>query len=50
MLTPEQIKQAVEEFKALFKKQYGIELSDEVATEQARDLLQLFADMFSYSE
>lgn len=49
MLTPEQVKQAVEEFKALFKQQYGVELSDEEATEQAGDLLQLFANLFGYS-
>ncbi len=41
MLTPEQIKQAVEEFKTLFKKQYGVELSDEEATEKAKCLLSI---------
>lgn len=46
MLTPEQVKQAVEEFKALYKEQYGVELSDEEATEKATGILQIF----SYSE
>lgn len=50
MLTPEQVKQAVDEFKTLFKQQYGVELSDEEATEQAGDFLQLFASMLGYSE
>ena len=46
MLTPEQLEQAIEEFKILYKKQYGRELSDEEATEQVKDLLQMFADLF----
>lgn len=46
MLTPEQLEQAIEEFKVLYKKQYGRELSDEEATEQVKDLLQMFADLF----
>ncbi len=41
MLSPEQVKQAVEEFKVIYKKQYGVELSDEEATEKAQGLLQL---------
>lgn len=41
MLTPEQEQQAVEEFKVLYKKQYGVELSDEEATEKAQGILQL---------
>ncbi len=43
MLTPEQLKQAVEEFKAIFLKQYGIELSDEEATKGAKLLLNSLA-------
>lgn len=43
MLTPEQLKQAVEEFKAIFKKQFGVELSDEEATKRALDFLQCAA-------
>lgn len=50
MLTPEQVALAVEEFKALFKEQYGVELSDEEATEQAGDFLQLCGSIFGYSE
>lgn len=46
VLTPEQLKQAVEEFKALYENQYGIELSDEEATDLASGILRLF----SYSE
>ena len=42
MLIPEQIKQATEEFKALFKEEFGIELTDEEATEKAKGILQLF--------
>jgi len=43
VLSSEQIKQAVEEFKTLYKAQYGIELSDEEATEKAKGLLQIFS-------
>ena len=43
MLTPEQLKQAVEEFKAIFLKQFGRELSDEEATEGAKLLLNSLA-------
>lgn len=39
MLTPEQLKQAIEEYKAIFLKVYGRELSDEEATKQAKLLL-----------
>lgn len=39
MLTPEQLKQAVEEFKALFLKQFGVELSDDDATERVKLIL-----------
>ncbi len=41
-MRPEQIAEAVEEFKAIFKKEFGIELSNEEATEKATTLLQLF--------
>jgi ABC-type transporter MlaC component len=46
MLSPEQVKQAVEEFKALFKQQYGKELSEEEATKLALGVLQLFVDIY----
>lgn len=46
MLTPEQVKQAVEEFKILFKQQYGVELSEEEATERAKDILSILAVAF----
>jgi hypothetical protein len=42
MLDPEQLKQAVEEFKVIFKEEFGIELTDEEATEKAQGILQLF--------
>lgn len=41
MLTPEEQKQAMEEFKALFSEEFGIELSDEDATEKSKGILQL---------
>lgn len=47
MLTPEQAKQAVEEFKVLFKQQYGVELTEEEATKRALDMLQVVADALS---
>lgn len=50
MLTPEQAKQAAQEFKALIKQQCGVEISDEEAIEQASDFLQMCAVMFGYSE
>ncbi len=43
MLTPEQQKQAVAEFKTLYELQYGVELSDEQATELAKTLLEAFS-------
>jgi hypothetical protein len=46
MLTPEQLEQAVKEFKALFKREYGIELSDEEATERAKGILSILAVAF----
>ncbi len=41
-MTPEQIKEAVEEFKTIFKKEFGIELSDDEATEKAMAFLHFF--------
>jgi hypothetical protein len=41
MLTSEEQKQAVEEFKSLFKEEFGIVLSDEEATEKSKGILQL---------
>ncbi len=46
MLTEEQLKQAVEEFKALFMKQHGVELSDEEATERAKGIISILAVAF----
>ena len=46
MLTPEQVKQAVQEFKTLFKHQYGVELSDEEATEAAQGILSILSVAF----
>lgn len=42
MLPPDKLKVAVEEYKVIYKKQYGVDLSDQEATEQATKLLQLF--------
>ncbi len=47
MLTPEQVKQAVEEFKTLFKREYGVELSDEEATELSQGILSILTVAFS---
>jgi len=41
MLTPEEQKQALEEFKSIFKEEFGIELSDEEATKKSQGILQL---------
>ncbi len=41
MLTPEQLKQAVAEFKTLYLMQFGKELSDQEATEKAQGVLEL---------
>lgn len=43
MMTSEQLTQAIEEFKAIYKEEFGVELSDEEATEKAQGLLQLFS-------
>jgi len=42
VLSSEQVKQAVDEFKSLFLEEFGIELSEEEATEKAMSFLQLF--------
>lgn len=41
-MTPEQLKQAVQEFKAIYKEEFGVELNDTDATQKALRLLQLF--------
>ncbi len=41
-MTPEEFAQAIQEFKAIFKDEYGIELSNEEATTNAQSVLQLF--------
>ncbi len=41
-MTPEELKQAIEEFEAIYQKEFGVELSDEEATTKAQSLLQLF--------
>ncbi len=46
MLTPEQAKQAVKEFKVLFKQQYGVDLSEEEATEKVQGLLSILSVAF----
>jgi hypothetical protein len=40
-VTPEQMKQAVEEFQQIYKDEFGVELSSAEATEKAHDLLDL---------
>jgi hypothetical protein len=42
VITPEQFKQALVEFKEIYKEEFGTELSDQEATEQVTGLLQLF--------
>lgn len=41
-MTPEEFAQAIEEFKAIYREKYGIELSNEEAVAKAKGLLQLF--------
>lgn len=41
-MTPEQLKQAVMDFKEIYKQEYGIELSDKEASKKALSMLQLF--------
>lgn len=50
MLTPEQLQQAVEEFKALYKEEFGVELNKEEATQKAQGLLQLFGCLTRLNE
>ncbi len=41
-MTPEEFKQAIQEFKVIYKEVFGVELNGEEATIKARSLLQLF--------
>ncbi|KKR16425.1 MAG: hypothetical protein UT44_C0015G0004 [Candidatus Levybacteria bacterium GW2011_GWA1_39_32] len=41
-MTPEEFKQAIEEFKVIYKEVFSIELNDEDATVKAQSILQLF--------
>lgn len=41
-MTPEEFAQAIEEFKIIYKEEFGIELNNEEATIKAQGLLQLF--------
>lgn len=41
-MKPEQFKQAVSEFKKIYRLEYGIELSDNEASKKALSMLQLF--------
>ena len=41
-MTPEEFKQAIEEFKVIYKEVFSIELNDEDATVKAQSVLQLF--------
>jgi len=47
---PEELSKAVEEYKAIYQKEFGIELSNEEATKDAQDLLQLFSCLTERSE
>jgi hypothetical protein len=40
-------KKAVEEFKEIYKKSYGVELSDEEATDKANRLVNLYKAVYS---
>jgi hypothetical protein len=40
-MTPEELKQAVEEFKLIYKEVFGVELNDKDATAKAQGLLEL---------
>ncbi len=42
IMKPEEMKQAVQEFKEIYFLEYGVKLSDYEATEQAKNLLNLF--------
>lgn len=39
-------KEAIEEFKVLYKKEYGLELSDEEASRQANKLVDLYKAVY----
>jgi hypothetical protein len=39
-------KEAIEEFKKLYAKHYGVKLSDEEASRRARNLVDLFAAVY----
>jgi len=41
-MTPEELKEAIKEFKVIYKRIFGIDLSDDEASEKAISLLQLF--------
>ena len=40
-------KKAIEEFKKIYKKSYGVELSDEVAADKANRLVNLYKAVYS---
>jgi aldehyde:ferredoxin oxidoreductase len=40
-------KKAIEEFKKIYKKSYGVELSDEEATDKANRLVNLYRAVYS---
>jgi len=40
-------KKAIEEFKRIYKKNYGVELSDEDATRRANNLVNLYKAVYS---
>lgn len=41
-MTPDKQKKAIDEYKQIYKQEYGVDLSDKEASEQAAKLLQLF--------
>ena len=41
-MTPEELKQAIIEFKEIYSSEFSTELSDEEASEKAKGLLQFF--------
>ena len=43
-------KKAVEEFKKIYKKSYGVELSDEEAADKANRLVNLYKAVYSDEE
>jgi hypothetical protein len=46
-MSTEQIKQASQEYKEIYKQEYGVELSDTEANQQSLMLLQLFDSLTS---